>query len=171
MGPGDSRRRHSCAQTAKKPKGQKSDQARRLKVPDQTSPVASEKLMWKFHFFKGQWSCKPIFIYSVEAATGSPPWCRSGDASRCGSPPAHPREVHKRRSKTKGNFSLKPGHPLFLDTRGQVSMSTKPPEKVPHDHHRPTAFGCCLRAHQARHSPARHCVPFAALVTDGGKSS
>lgn len=48
------------------------DRARRLKLPDQTSPFASEKLMWKFQFFKGQWSYKPIFIYALEAAAGSP---------------------------------------------------------------------------------------------------
>lgn len=79
---GDSRS-HSCAQTAKKPKEQEMDQARQLKVPDQTSPFASEKLIRKFHFFKGQWSCKPIFIYTLKAAAGYP-WS-AGQETRVGS--------------------------------------------------------------------------------------
>lgn len=153
------------------------DQARRPKVPDRTSPFASEKLMWELHFFKGQWSCKPIRIYTPEAAAGSPRG--AGQETRAASvlpstPTGSSQKEKQNQRKLLCEARPMAGLPLLLDTTAQSPARTNPPEKVPYEQHVPRPFARCLRApaKPAGQSPARLRVPCAAvLVTGGGKGS
>lgn len=48
-------------------------QTKVTEVPDKLPPFfPSKQLTWKFHFFKWQWGCKPIFIYTFVTSSEPP---------------------------------------------------------------------------------------------------
>lgn len=157
-------------QRAQKPEEQ-THQTRWLKVPDQTSPFASEKLIWKFHFFKGHWSCKPRFIYTLGQPSGPP--CGAGRGKRVAL--VLPSSCTGGQQKEKQNqrevlCEARTRLSLLLDTTNQISISTNPPEKVPYKLYHPTAL-CLVSPHSPslQLSSARPHGPFAVLVTEGGE--
>lgn len=128
------------------------DQARGPKVPDRTSPLASERLTWEFHFFKGQWSCKPICIYTPEAAAGSPRG--AGQETRAASvlpsrPTGSSQKEKQKQRKLLCEARPVAGLPLLLDTTAQTSVSTNSPEKVLYEQHRPAAL-CLASPHSGQ---------------------
>lgn len=67
---------------------------------------SSKQLTWKFRFFKWQWGCKPVFIYTFVSSTDPPrPPCGAGQGTEwLRFFPARSNQVVERRSKTKGDF-------------------------------------------------------------------